>query len=56
MISMSTIDKKTNLEKLIENLRKEMIDVGIKEGLASEKTIKISQKLDTYISVYQTLK
>ncbi|WP_256233865.1 aspartyl-phosphate phosphatase Spo0E family protein [Bacillus sp. EB600] len=56
MIFMPMIDEKFKLEKLIESLREEMIRIGIKEGLNSEKTIEISQKLDRYISKYQFLR
>ena len=46
-------DEKSDLMKTIEYLRAEMIRIGIKEGLHNEKTIKISQMLDTYIAQYQ---
>jgi hypothetical protein len=50
----SLIDKKeTDLVKIIEFLRAEMIQIGIQEGLTNEKTIRISQKLDTFITKYQ---
>lgn len=44
------------LEDKIELLRKEMMMLGLKEGISSEKTIFISQKLDHYITMYQTQK
>lgn len=44
------------LENKIEFLRNEMIMIGLKEGLSSEKTISISQKLDCYIAKYQAQK
>lgn len=44
------------LKKIIESLREEMIRLGIQEGLSSEKTIKVSQELDFFISKYQNLK
>lgn len=50
---MLKIDTNLELLGLIENLRREMICVGLKEGLSSEKTIEISQKLDIYIANYQ---
>ncbi|WP_147534898.1 aspartyl-phosphate phosphatase Spo0E family protein [Bacillus marasmi] len=50
---MLKIDSRLELLGLIENLRREMICVGLKEGLTSEKTIEISQKLDRYIANYQ---
>ena len=37
----------------IETLRKELITTVQKEGLSSEKTIKLSQKLDVYLVEYQ---
>lgn len=43
------------LKKTIESLRKEMVLVGIQEGLSSEKTIMISQKLDFFISKHQKI-
>lgn len=46
-------EKNLELLNLIESLRKEMIIVGLKEGLSSDKTIEISQKLDQYIASYQ---
>jgi hypothetical protein len=56
MIFMPMIDEKSKLEILIETLRAEMIRIGIKEGLDSEKTIEISQRLDIYISKYHFLR
>jgi hypothetical protein len=40
---------------IIESLRKEMIRIGIQEGLTSERTIKISQEIDYYILEYQSI-
>lgn len=48
--------EKSELLNTIESLRNEMIRIGNKEGLTSEKTLEISQKLDTFISKYQTVK
>lgn len=42
---------KAELLTCIETLRKEMIRVGIQEGLTSKNTIKISRKLDIYIEI-----
>jgi hypothetical protein len=39
---------------IIETLRKELILIGMKEGLTSSKTIKISRELDKYITDFQT--
>ncbi|NMD69984.1 aspartyl-phosphate phosphatase Spo0E family protein [Bacillus sp. DNRA2] len=50
---MLKIDNNLELLCTIESLRREMICVGLKEGLSSEKTIEISQKLDQYIANYQ---
>lgn len=40
----------------IELLRKEMINTALIEGLDSEQTIFLSQKLDDYITTYISLK
>lgn len=56
MILMSKIDSKSMLEQTIADLRETMIQIGIQEGLTSEKAVTISQILDTYILKYQTLK
>ncbi|MDP4104024.1 MAG: aspartyl-phosphate phosphatase Spo0E family protein [Bacillota bacterium] len=56
MFFMPINDEKSKLEKLIETLRDEMIRIGIQEGLNSERTLEISQKLDIYISKYHFLK
>ncbi|CRK84687.1 aspartyl-phosphate phosphatase Spo0E family protein [Neobacillus massiliamazoniensis] len=48
-------DTKNNLLIVIKALRNEMILTGMKEGLTSEKTLAISQKLDKYISRYQSI-
>jgi hypothetical protein len=49
------IDEKCKLKMIIESLRKEMIRIGIQEGLTSERTIKISQEIDYYILEYQSI-
>jgi hypothetical protein len=56
MNTSPTDEKEYDLLKQIEFLRKEMISVGIQEGLTSEKTLIISQKLDIIIAKYQALK
>lgn len=43
---------KSSLEREIEHLRKEMIEIGKKEGLSSEETLLISRKLDELIDSY----
>ncbi|MEY8741553.1 Spo0E family sporulation regulatory protein-aspartic acid phosphatase [Bacillales bacterium AN1005] len=39
----------------IENVRKEMINIGLSEGFRSDKTLKLSKKLDDLILQYQKL-
>ena len=53
MIIKPIIDEKCKLKMIIESLRKEMIRIGIQEGLTNERTLKISQKLDYFILKYQ---
>jgi hypothetical protein len=55
VISLLKADERSNLENKIESLRNEMILIGIQEGLTSEKTIMISQKLDIYIAKFQKI-
>jgi hypothetical protein len=40
----------------IKQLRENMIQCGMKEGLSNEKTINLSQELDQYIYLYQCIK
>ena len=47
--------EKCNLIQIIQLLRQEMIETGLKEGLTSKKTIELSQKLDRHITRYQVL-
>ncbi|MED1469193.1 aspartyl-phosphate phosphatase Spo0E family protein [Bacillus salipaludis] len=49
MLLSSSVEK-SHLDRVIDSLRKEMIQTGIKEGLTSKKTIALSQKLDEYIA------
>jgi hypothetical protein len=46
----------TELQNKIEHLRKEMIILGLKNGLECQKTITVSQTLDQYIAKYQAMK
>ncbi|MEK4671157.1 aspartyl-phosphate phosphatase Spo0E family protein [Niallia sp. FSL R7-0271] len=39
----------------IENVRTEMINIGLNEGFRSDKTLKLSEKLDDLIIQYQKL-
>lgn len=55
MVLIPIMAKRTELMYTIRSLREEMIRIGIQEGLTSEKTIKLSQKLDFYISKYQAI-
>ncbi|WP_144061446.1 aspartyl-phosphate phosphatase Spo0E family protein [Bacillus sp. 1NLA3E] len=55
MILMPIKVDSCEIMRTIESLRKEMIQIGIKEGLQSEKTIKISQRLDVFIAQYQSI-
>jgi hypothetical protein len=41
------------IDKKIEKTRTKMINIGLKEGLSSPKTIRISQKLDKLLVKYQ---
>ncbi|CRK84665.1 Spo0E like sporulation regulatory protein [Neobacillus massiliamazoniensis] len=52
---MQITDTNSNLLMIIKVLRNEMILTGMKEGLKSEKTLAISQKLDIFISRYQSI-
>ncbi|NRD77730.1 aspartyl-phosphate phosphatase Spo0E family protein [Bacillus sp. BRMEA1] len=56
VITRITIYQKRKLELDIETLRKEMIQIGMIEGLASKRTIKISKNLDRSIAKYQSLR
>jgi hypothetical protein len=55
VISLLKTDEILSLGNKIESLRNEMIRIGIQEGLTSTRTIQISQKLDTYIAIYQKM-
>jgi hypothetical protein len=55
VISLLKTDEILSLGNKIESLRKEMIRIGIQEGLTSKRTVQISQKLDKYISKYQKM-
>lgn len=43
---------KVELENKIESLKSYMIDTGLKLGLSNDKTVAISQELDTLIFKY----
>lgn len=50
---LSNYVEKSHLNRIINTLRNEMIQTGLKEGLSSKKTIALSQRLDEYIARYQ---
>lgn len=52
MIISNLVQNRNELENQIELLRNEMVLVGLQEGLSSEHTILISQKLDRYIALF----
>lgn len=54
---MSPLYKGTihELLRTINSLKQEMIQAGIQEGLTSNKTVELSQKLDKYIALYQVV-
>jgi hypothetical protein len=39
----------------IELIRGELISTGMQEGFGSQNTIRISQRLDSYLTIYQRL-
>lgn len=39
-------------DELIENLREEMINAGLKHGLKNEITLHLSKKLDEVLNIY----
>ncbi|PAE36665.1 aspartyl-phosphate phosphatase Spo0E family protein [Bacillus sp. 7884-1] len=55
MPSSPMSNEQRDLIRIIELLRREMIQTGIKEGLTSKKPIEISRKLDVYIAKYQAI-
>ncbi|WP_071392934.1 aspartyl-phosphate phosphatase Spo0E family protein [Bacillus tuaregi] len=49
-------DEKKDLINTIDSIREKMIQAGMQEGLASMRTIALSQTLDEYITKYQAIK
>jgi hypothetical protein len=47
--------EKSYLLKIINSMREELIQIGVNEGIGSEHTLEISQKLDEYIAKYQAI-
>ena len=39
-------------DEVIEKLREEMIDAGLKHGLENEITLRLSKKLDEVLNIY----
>ncbi|WP_338449861.1 aspartyl-phosphate phosphatase Spo0E family protein [Niallia oryzisoli] len=56
MLVKSIHDEKNDLINAIDAIREKMIKAGMQEGLASMKTIALSQTLDEYITKYQAIK
>lgn len=52
---MNTTITLKDLEKEIDQLRKSMIDIGTKKGLAHSDTVKISAKLDIKLNTYRKM-
>ncbi len=50
-----TIESKQSLLVSIQSLREKMVEIGLNEGLQSNNTIEISQKLDKLLNIYQAL-
>ena len=46
---------KSTIMQHIHSLREQLIHTGVCEGLNHEKTIQLSQKLDEYIFLYQSI-
>ncbi|WP_163538170.1 aspartyl-phosphate phosphatase Spo0E family protein [Gracilibacillus sp. YIM 98692] len=42
--------------KQIENMRRELVDIGLRDGLNAPSTLKHSELLDEQIKIYQKLK
>lgn len=51
----TTINSLDELEKQIDELRKSMIAIGTKKGLAHSDTIKISTELDEKLNIYRKM-
>jgi diguanylate cyclase (GGDEF)-like protein/PAS domain S-box-containing protein len=55
LVGLLDKSKKNDLLPNIEKLRNEMINVGMENGLSSEETIFVSQKLDSVLNRYHIL-
>ena len=54
-MAITSTDRKNELMSVIETLRNQLINNGMKEGFSSQNTLAISQELDKYIMKYQRL-
>lgn len=52
---MNTTISLEGLEKEIDELRKSMIDIGTKKGLAHSDTIEVSTELDKKLNIFRKL-
>lgn len=53
---MNAITSLEELEKEIDELRRLMIDVGTKKGLAHSDTVKVSTELDKKLNIFVHVK
>ena len=51
-----TLDNRSGVDRTIESLREELINSGMQVGFTHEKTLELSQKLDSFIARYQASK
>ena len=51
-----TLDNRSGVDRTIESLREELINSGMQVGFTHEKTLELSQKLDSFIASYQASK
>jgi hypothetical protein len=51
-----TVDDQTGYDRTMESLREELINCGLHKGFTHEKTLELSQKLDTFIARHQASK
>jgi hypothetical protein len=51
-----TLDNRSGVDRTIESLREELINSGMQVGFTHEKTLELSQKLDSFIAKYQASK
>ena len=51
-----TLDNRSGIDRTIESLREELINSGMQVGFTHEKTLELSQKLDSFIASYQASK